>query len=181
MAIEPRPTRAWLWLTAVLCIVLAATPTPLTAQSAADQDSAENETQQFGDWTLRCLLASATQHRTCHFSLQAFSQESGKQVLQFRVGRFGQGNSLGAVIFVPNGVRIPPGIRIQVGKRAIHAYPFELCEPFTCQARVGLEGDLLKDLKAGLAGHVSFQNAAGKVMVVEISLNGFSAALQALP
>ena len=181
MAIESRPTRALLWLTAVLCIGLAATPTPLTAQSAADQDSAEIETQQFGDWTLRCLPASATQQRTCHFSLQAFSQENGKQVLQFRVGRFGQENNLGAVIFVPNGVRIPPGVRIQVEKRAMHAYPFEVCEPSTCQARVALEDDLLRDLKAGLAGHVSFQNAAGKVLVVEISLKGFSAALQALP
>ena len=38
----------------------------------------------------------------------------------------------------------------------------------------------LRDLKAGLAGKVSFQNAAGKLLGIEISLKGFSAALQAL-
>ncbi len=181
MAIESKPKRAWLWLTAVLCTGLAATPTPLTAQSSTDQDSAEIETQQFGDWTLRCLPASATQLRTCHVSLHAFAEKSGKQVLQFRVGRFGQENNLGAVIFVPNGVRIPPGLRIQVDKRATRVYPFESCHPSTCQVRVALEGDFLEDLKAGLAGQVKFVNGTGEVLVVQVSLKGFSAALQALP
>ncbi len=181
MANESKPRRAWSWLVAVLCIGLAATPTPLAAQSAADQDSAETETQQFEDWTLRCLPAPAPQLRTCHISLQAFAQDSGKQVLQFRVGRFGPEKVLGAVIFVPNGVRLPPGIGIQIGERAPRGFPFELCDPNNCQVRVLLEGDLLKNLKAGRAGNVRFQNAAGKKLVVKVSLKGFSAALRALP
>ena len=181
MGNESRPKRAWLWLVAVLCIGLAATPTPLAAQSAADQDSAETETQQFEDWTLRCLPASATQLRTCHISQQAFAKKSGKQVLQFRVGRFGSEKILGAVIFVPNGVRLPPGLGIQIDEQAIRAYPFELCDPNSCQVRVLLEDDLLMNLKAGLAGYVRFVNGAGQELVVKISLKGFSAALQALP
>jgi invasion protein IalB len=181
MANESKPKRAWLWLAAVLCIGLAATPTPLAAQSAADQDSAETETQQFEDWALRCRPEPATQLQTCHISLQAFAQDSGKQVLQFRVGRFGPEKVLGAVIFVPNGVRLPPGLGIRIDEQAIRAYPFESCDPKSCQVRVLLEDDLLKSLKAGLAGYVSFQNGAGQELVVQISLTGFSAALQALP
>ena len=181
MANESSPRWAWLWLAAVLCIGLAATPTPLAAQSAADQDSAETETQQFNDWTLRCQPASATQQQTCHISLQAFAQDSGKQVLQFRVGRFGPEKILGAVIFVPNGVRLPPGIGFQVDERATRSYPFESCDPNSCQVRVLLEDDLLKNLKAGLAGYVRFQNGADQELVVKVSLKGFSAALQALP
>ncbi len=181
MAKESRPRREWLCLTAVLCIVLAATPTPLTAQSAADQDSAETETQQFEDWTLRCRPASATQLRSCHISLQAFARDSGKQVLQFRVGRFGPEKILGAVIVVPIGVRLPPGLGIQIDEQAIRAYSFVSCDPQSCHVRMGLEADLLSDLKAGLAGNVRFQDAAGRELVVRFSLQGFSAALQALP
>ncbi len=181
MANESRSRRAWLWLVAALCIGLAATPTPLAAQSAADQDSAETETQQFEDWTLRCRPALATQLRTCHISLQAFGRDSGKQVLQFRVGRFGPEKVLGAVIFVPNGVRLPPGLLIQIDERSPRVIAFEVCVSATCQARVVLEGDLLDELKAGLTGQVKFQNAAGQVRSVPVSLKGFTAALRALP
>jgi len=181
MGNESRPKRARFWLAAVLCIGLAATSTPLAAQSTADQDSAESETQQFEDWTLRCRSEPATQLQTCHISLQAFAQDSGKQVLQFRVGRFGPEKVLGAVIFVPNGVRLPPGLGIQVDERATRSYPFELCDPNSCQARLRMEGDLLKDLKVGLVGHMRFQNGAGQDLVVKVSLKGFSAALLALP
>ena len=114
---ESRPKRAWLWLAAVLCIGLAATPTPLAAQSAADQDSAETETQQFEDWTLRCRPASETQPRTCRIHQQVVAADSGKPVLQFLAGRFGPEKVLGAVIFVPIGVRLPPGLGIQVDER----------------------------------------------------------------
>ncbi len=181
MANESRPKRAWLWLAAVLCIGLAAIPTPLAAQSAADQDSTETETQQFEDWTLRCRLASETQPRTCRIHQQVVAQDSDTPVLQFLAGRFGPEKILGAVIFVPIGVRLPPGLGIQVDERPMRTYPFEICDPKRCHARAALEGDLLKDLKAGLTGHVKFQNAAGRVVVVQVSLKGISAALQALP
>jgi invasion protein IalB len=109
------------------------------------------------------------------------AKEDGKPVVRFLVGRFGPEKVLGAVIFVPIGVRLPPGLGIQVDERPLHTYPFEICGSGTCQARAVLDGDLLKDLKAGLTGHVKFQNAAGQVLIVPVSLKGFSAALRALP
>ncbi len=181
MSNESKPKRAWLWLAAALSIGMAAAPAPLAAQSEADQDSAETETLQFDDWTLWCRPASATQPRTCRMHQQAIAEDGGKPVLKFLVGRFGPEKVLGAVIFVPIGVRLPPGLGIQVDKRPLRTYPFEICGPKSCQARAILEADLLKDLKAGLTGHVKFQNAAGQVLVVPVSLKGFSAALRALP
>ncbi len=173
-------------LATVLSIGLAAAPAPLAAQSAtdqnaADQDGAKTETEQFEDWALWCRPASETQPRTCRMHQQAVAQEDGKPVLKFLVGRFGPEKVLGAVISVPLGVRLPPGLGIQVDERPLRTYPFEICGPRSCQARAILEGDLLKDLKAGLTGHVKFQNAAGQVLVVPVSLKGFSAALRALP
>ncbi len=191
MAKESRLERASPWPAAVLCIGLATAPAPLAAQSEAGQslvgqsvvgqDGAETETQQFEDWTLRCRPASETRPRVCRMLQLAVSQDGGKPMLQFMVGRFGPENILGAVIVVPLGVRLPPGLGIQVDERPLHTYPFERCDPRSCEARAVLDGELLTDLKAGLTGRVKFQNADGQELAIPISLKGFTAALRALP
>jgi invasion protein IalB len=165
----------------VLCIGLAATPTPLAAQSEAPRSGAEIETQQFEDWVLRCQPASETQLQACRIRQNIIAEDSGNTVLQIVAGRFGPEKVLGAVFFVPVGVRLPPGIRIQVDERPPRVFPFEVCDSETCQVRAILEGDLLEDFKAGMTGQVNFQNAAGRSRTVPISLKGFTAALQALP
>ncbi len=176
-----RPEGGWLWLAAMLCIGLAANPAPLAAQSAADQDAAEIETQRFEDWTLRCRPASETQPRICRIEQKVVAEDSGKPVLQVVAGRYGPGKVLGAVINVPVGVRLPPGLGIQVDERALRLFPFEICDSRSCEVRAVLDADLLQDFKAGMIGHVKVQNAGGQEMNVRFSLKGFSAALQALP
>ncbi len=161
----------------MLCIGLAANPAPLAAQSTADQDAAEIDTQQFEDWTLRCRPAS----ETCVIQQNVIAEGSGKPVLQVLAGRYGPERVLGAVINVPVGVRLPPGLGIQVDERALRMFPFEICDSRSCEVRAVLDADLLQDFKAGLTGHVRVQNAGGQEMNVRFSLKGFSAALQALP
>ena len=165
----------------MLCIGLAANPTPLAAQSMADQDAAEIETQQFEDWTLRCRPASETQPRICRIEQKVVAEDSGKPVLQVVAGRYGPEMVLGAVINVPVGVRLPPGLGIQVDERALRMFPFEICDSRSCEVRAVLDADLLQDFKAGMTGNVKVQNAGGQEMNVRFSLKGFSAALQALP
>ncbi len=165
----------------MLCIGLAVNPVPLAAQSAADQDAAEIETQQFEDWTLRCGPASETQLRNCFILQNVVAEGSGKPVLQVVAGRYGPEKVLGAVINVPVGVRLPPGLGIQVDERALRMFPFEICDSRSCEVRAVLDADLLQDFKEGLTGHVKVQNAGGQEMIVRFSLKGFSAALQALP
>ena len=176
-----RREREWLWLAAMLCIGLTANPAPLSAQSGADQDAAEIETQQFEDWTLRCRPASETQLRNCFILQNVVAEDSGKPVLQVVARKYGPEKVLGAVISVPVGVRLPPGLGIQVDERALRVFPFEICDSRSCEVRAVLDADLLQDFKAGLTGHVKVQDADGQEMIVRFSLKGFSAALQALP
>ncbi len=181
MANESKPKRAGPCLAAILGVGLAAAPAPLAAQTEAPQSGAEIETQQFEDWALRCRPASETQPKVCRIQQNLVAETSGKSVLHIVAGRFGPEKVLGAVIFVPTGVRLPPGLRIQIDERPPRVFAFEICDSATCQARVVLEGELLDELKAGLTGQVKVQNAAGQVQSVPISLKGFSAALRALP
>ena len=163
----------------MLCIGLAAIPAPLAAQSTADQGAAEIETQQFEDWTLRCRPAPETQLRNCVIEQNVVAE--GKPVLQVMAGKYGPEKVLSAVINVPVGVRLPPGLVIQVDERALRMFPFEVCNSRSCEVRAVLDADLLQDFKAGLTGHVKVQNAGGQEMILRFSLKGFSAALQALP
>ena len=167
---------------AVLSIGIAVAPAPLAAQGEADDPGrADTQTEQFEDWTLRCRPASETRPRICRMHQQLLAKEDANLAVRIMVGRFGPEKVLGAVISVPIGVRLPPGLGIQVDERPLRAYPFEICDQNSCQARAVLDDDLLKDLKAGLTGHVKFQDAAGQVLIAPVSLKGFSAALRALP
>ncbi len=85
------------------------------------------------------------------------------------------------MINVPVGVRLPPGLGIQVDERVLRIFPFEICDSRSCEVRAVLDADLVQDFKAGMTGHVKVQNAGGQKMIVRFSLKGFSAALQALP
>jgi invasion protein IalB len=181
MSNELKLKRAAPWLAAILGVGLAAAPAPLAAQSEAPQSAVEFETQQFEDWVLRCQPESETQPRACRIRQNIVAEDSGNTVLQIVAGRFGQEKILGAVFFVPVGVRLPPGIRIQVDERPPRTFPFEVCDSETCQVRAILEGDLLEDFKAGVEGQVKYQNSAGQSRTVPISLKGFTAALGALP
>ena len=168
-------------MAAILGLGLAAAPVPLAAQNEALQSGAEITTEQFEDWVLRCQPASETQPRACRIRQNIIADDSGNTVLQIVAGRFGPEKVLGAVIFVPVGVRLPPGMRIQVDERPPRVFPFEVCDSETCQVRAILEGGLLEDFKAGVTGQMIFQNAAGQSRTVPISLKGFTAALRALP
>lgn len=169
-----------LWFLATLGLALAVMTNPLAAQTATTQD-AEVEIQQFEDWTLRCVTEPDTQARTCRIVQNVVSNETGKPVLRFVVGRFGAERILGAIISVPVGVRLPPGLALQVDDRSRWTFPFERCNPTSCQIRGVLEDALIHDLKAGLVGRVRFQDGNGQTAIIEVSLKGFTAALRALP
>ena len=47
--------------------------------------------------------------------------------------------------------------------------------------RALLQEELLKSLKAGRVGRITFQDAAGQPITVDFSLKGFTAALRELP
>ncbi len=173
--------RAWLRFAAVLGIGLAAAPVAPAAQSEPNQDGTATEIQQFEDWTLRCRSATETNPRICRLHQRLVAKEDDNLVVRIVVGRFGPENVLGAVIFVPVGVRLPPGLGIKVDELPLRVFPFEICTPESCQTRAVLEGALLKDFRAGLTGYVKFQDSNGQVLGVPISLKGFSAALRALP
>ena len=172
--------RASLGLLVALGLAMMAAAAPASAQSQPTQNET-TEDRLIEDWTLRCLPATESQPRTCRMVQSAVASEDGPRLLQVAVGRFGPERLLGAVISVPIGVRLPPGISLWVDDRKPWKFPFERCTPGGCQVRALLHEELLQSLKTGLVGRVTFQDAAGQPIAVDFSLKGFTAALRELP
>ncbi len=172
--------RASLGLLVALGLAMMAAAAPASAQSQPTQNET-TEDRLIEDWTLRCLPATESQPRTCYMVQGAVAREGGQRLLQVAVGRFGTERLLGAIISVPIGVRLPPGISLWVDDRKPWKFPFERCTPGSCQVHTVLHEELLQSLKTGLVGRVTFQDAAGQPITVDFSLKGFTAALSELP
>lgn len=186
-----RPVRLG-WLTAALCLALASAPEIAHAQDRPASEKAPGKTQEkapeniqqirrFEDWELRCEQKDEWEEKTCYIVQSLKADETGRRVLQILVARFGAEQALGALISVPIGIRLPPGIVLQIDKKPARRFPLERCTPQTCQAQVRLADKLLASFKAGASGRVTFHDASGQTVNVSFSLKGFTAAFKELP
>ena len=174
------------WLAAAFCLALSGAPESVRSQEQpeAAQDEAPGPAQgvrRFEDWELRCEQKDQWEEKTCYIVQSLKSEESGRRVLQILVTHFGEDRLLGALISVPIGIRLPPGLVLQIDEEPARRFPLERCTPQTCQAQLRLDGKLLASFKAGMEGKVTFYEASGQAVNVTFSLKGFTAAFKELP
>ena len=193
------------WLAAAFCLALSGVPesvrsqehptTPETTQDEAPETT-QNEAQEpaaekspepaqgvrrFEDWELRCEQKDEWEEKTCYISQSLTAEKSDRRVLQVLIAHFGEERLLGALISVPIGIRLPPGLVMQIDKEPARRFPLERCTPQTCQAQVRLDDKLLASFKAGMEVKVTFYEASGQAVHVTFSLKGFTAAFKELP
>jgi len=142
---------------------------------------AEPEIERIQDWALQCTKAQADKPRTCFLIHDVFRTENNQRILQVVVGRFGADNVLGALFFVPLGIRVPPGLVLKIDQNEAQKLPLERCTTKGCQAQILLADPLLSSFKAGTGGEVTFEDATGQPVGVTFSLKGFTAGLGKLP
>jgi invasion protein IalB len=170
----------WIRLIAAFGLAVAGIPALVDAQDEPTEKDT-SVVQRFADWALRCRPEAEGQPKTCRMVQSIVTAEGKRPVLQVVVGRFGAERTLGAVIFVPIGVRLRPGLGLQIDGGKAQNFPFERCRPSSCQAEVVLDDALLKSLKSGLVGNLTFQDGSGRELKIAFSLKGFTAAFEALP
>ncbi len=155
-------------LRTLLCAMLLV----ITANSHAD------DTQRiFGSWTLRC--ASDTQSG-CMMFQNLVLKTGGQPVLQFGIGIAPDDGVPTVLVSLPLGIALPPGIAIRIDQGTPATFPVERCEPDGCRAGMKLRDSTIKQLSQGQQLHVTFHDGARKPINVLLSLDGFSAAYQAL-
>ena len=107
-------------------------------------------------------------------------KDSGQRVLQLAVGYPAESETAVAVLTLPLGVSLPPGIGLRIDDGPEQRLEIERCEQAGCRAYFAVEGELLASLKRGLTTYVTFHVPPRKPVTLEVSLRGFTAGFNAL-
>lgn len=168
-----RTPTSWRAALAILAAAISLTGTAIC--SAAPQDG-----QSFGDWMVRCEKPQNAPKQTCFIFQNHVTKKDGKLVLHIAVGYIPEKDQPVAIITMPLGISLPPGVQIKVDDNEALKVPVERCEPQGCRAGVLLRGTLLSQFKAGHIANITFDDGARRPITIPVSLKGFTAGLASL-
>jgi len=150
-----------------------------TCALAVEADG-NGEAQRFGSWIAKCEAPQEGQQGGCFILQELVLREGGQRVLQMAIGYVPGDGSPIAALSLPLGMSLPAGVVMEVaGARPMH-FPVERCEPSGCRAGARLEPDFLRALGAAERMTVRFNDSKREPIKVAVSLEGFSAGLNAL-
>lgn len=138
------------------------------------------ETAKFGNWTAKCEESKGQVQGGCFIFQNLVLREGGQRVLQFAVGYVATTDAPIALLSLPLGISLPPGVTIRIGNAEPTRVIVERCEPNGCRAGLKLTAELLAQLKAGTQLTVTFHDAERRPIEVPLSLDGFEAGLTSL-
>lgn len=131
-----------------------------------------------GDWNINCLKAPEGQSDPCSM-FQLLLDEQENPVAEMSLFHFGNGEiEAAATVTVPLDTLLTAQLTLTVDGANGRRYPFTVCSPTGCQARVGLTKEDVSLLKKGAKATLTIvPYAAPDVKVpVTVSLTGFTAA-----
>ena len=141
----------------------------------------------YGDWLYRCEESTppsgaATSECAIMQQIVATPKQGGRQlplvtvVFSKKVGS--SDHKVGAV--APVGIALRPGFALWAGDKAPLTLTFDFCRADGCVASPQPATRLELEFKAGKQAHAKFDLTSGQSVTVDISLDGFRAALAAL-
>ncbi|MBC8037467.1 MAG: invasion associated locus B family protein [Rhizobiales bacterium] len=157
-----------------------------TAQAAAP---AAEVVATHGAWKIQCeTLASAdgssdpALKKQCAMIQLAKSEKNPRAFVNIVVQKIKQGDKTNVWMrmFAPIGVYLPQGIALQIDDADIKSAPYVQCLPQICRAQAEIIPETLAKLKKGTSANFIIYEAPGLGVPIKISLEGFSAGLDAL-
>jgi invasion protein IalB len=133
--------------------------------------------EESGDWKLECLKTGQEQEPCQLF--QAAVDPNGNQLSNMRLFKLPEAGQAvaGAVIAMPLEILLTAQLNMTIDDNPLKRYPFSVCDPLGCYARIGLTQEDIDAFKAGK--NVVFEvvpfAAPKERMVVTMSLKGFTA------
>ncbi|MEJ2308313.1 MAG: invasion associated locus B family protein [Gammaproteobacteria bacterium] len=155
-----------------------------TSGEAGKQTKLSRPVEKFGDWFKECEMVTSEkgeQIEICQISQTLIDEESNTAMMKMAVGYVPDKDQPVAVITLPLGIFLPPGIELQIdGKGKVGRLPINTCMPSGCQAGVQLDEDFVTRMKKGNQMTVTFGNPQGQGIAAPVSLSGFTAGLESL-
>ncbi len=177
MRIHPPGSSAAAILLLVAVLVLA--PASWAQDESQSPEGADSEVQRHQDWAVECRPAPESEAELC-VMFQRQVLEDGRTLLLMTVRRTTEHPEPVAILQLPLGVLLQPGVSISVDGGEPRELSYTLCNNDGCIAVFPLDGGMKEALKQGMTAEVLVVTADNREVTVDVSLSGFSAALDAL-
>jgi invasion protein IalB len=136
--------------------------------------------EQIQDWTVVCGSPREGAPEQCEMR-QHITDAEGNTLVLAVVGQLPNRSEPGMLVLMPLGIYLPAGVALQIDNGPEVPLEVQRCIQGSCQVELLLEGDIMRQMKAGTKATVTYagQNQQGQVGRVQaaISLLGFTAAL----
>lgn len=142
---------------------------------------AAKDGQAYKDWKVQCAAnKTGDSSNNCHIFQNLVSKKGNKRILHVAVGYAPGHKDPAAIITMPLGLSLLPGITIQVDDQKSKRFPFQACFKTGCQIGFSMNNKLLGDFKSGRQLTVTFFDLKQQAIKIPVSLSGFSAAMKTL-
>jgi len=153
-----------------------------TTEGPAGTERGEAEVvDQYEDWVVRCQPPPEQEFgagELCEMYQQVTHEESGQSVMEVVIG-YPEGQDQPVALFnLPLGMRLPPGVQLQVDDNEAIRFPVQLCIRNGCRADVRLAPELVAQMRAGAQATITIADPQGRGVQLPVSLLGFTAALE---
>lgn len=137
------------------------------------------EGQRFKDWTVGCDKVEDSDKTRCFIYQTVVNNENDKPVLQMAIGYLPDNNKPAAILTVPLGVALPPGMGLRIDGGELLKFEYERCVPKGCIAGLPLTNELIAQFKRGSKAQVLIHDGR-QAVPLPISLQGFTKGFNAL-
>jgi len=136
--------------------------------------------KQFKDWTVACEKQPDGAKERCFLFQNIVTKNERQRILHVAVGYLAADGRAAAILTLPLGISLPPGVDFRIDSGETKHLILERCDKNGCRAGLVLENVLVAAMKRGEKIQVQFQDAARRAIEVPVSLAGFTAGLAAL-
>lgn len=138
--------------------------------------------QRFDDWTVGCEKLPGMDRERCFIYQTVVNKDNDEPVLQMAIGYLPVENNKtqpAALITLPLGVALPPGVGLKVDDNEPIRLQYERCVPNGCIAGFPLNDTMINQFKRGLKAEIRVHDGT-RAVAMPISLKGFTAGFNAL-
>ena len=123
-----------------------------------------------------CANQSSGAVADCQISQVMTLKETGQRILMVVVKKDTQTLDPHVMLALPHKIFLPAGIIVQIDSQLPREMDIETCDERACYATGYVSGAFLKNMQAGNAMHVTFQNLLRKPVTLSVPLKGFTVA-----
>ena len=152
-------------------------PAPPAAQAPAPPPQpVRTEIVRFENWVATCNdFAEGPKKRICTAQIVIQQQGTNQIILAWLVA-INDSKQFVTALQTPTGVRLGPGVELQLEKVSKRSIPYETCDTGHCIASVVMDAAMMRDLTASTKAQLTVHAANGQILNFEIPIKGFDKA-----